>query len=173
VDDRLQLKQVQELEATLFWDTLKNRFKTLNPKDRNALVYIHGFNVSFEAAALRAGQIGCDLGINGAMAFFSWPSKGKVFRYSADASAIDSSEYYLEQFLTLFASKSGAKKVHVIAHSMGNRGLLRTIERIVYQVEKAKNIKFGQIFLAAPDVSTDLFRKLSHYYRGISDRTTL
>lgn len=38
---------------------------------KQALVYIHGYNVGFEEAAIRAAQIGFDLKIGGITAFFS------------------------------------------------------------------------------------------------------
>lgn len=45
-----------------------------------------------------------------------------------------------------------ADKVHVIAHSMGNRALLGALERILDSAESRDRLKLGQVFLAAPDV---------------------
>jgi esterase/lipase superfamily enzyme len=60
--------------------------------ERDALIFVHGYNVSFQEAALRAAQIGFDLSVKGAMAFFSWPSQGATAHYSADEATIEASE---------------------------------------------------------------------------------
>ncbi len=138
-----------------------------------ALFFLHGFNVTFEEAAIRAAQIGCDLAVTGATAFFSWPSRGSVAAYPADEATIEASERAITDFLVDFAANCGAEKVHVIAHSMGNRGLLRALQRIAANAETRGRVKFGQIFLAAPDVDRDLFLDLARLYPEHSERTTL
>ena len=174
-DDRLKLdrKSLNLLNETSFFDSIKHSLKAHPPDEHSALVFIHGFNVSFEAAALQAAQIGVDLQLRGIMAFYSWPSKGKLTGYSADEATIEASEQYIAEFLINLAQKSRVKKVHIIAHSMGNRGLLRAMQRIFAQVQATSEISFGQIFLAAPDVDPDLFRGLAAAYRQLSERTTL
>jgi esterase/lipase superfamily enzyme len=172
-DDRLKVTKITEVTSESYWDSLRSHLSAITKKERIALIYIHGFNVSFEGAALRAGQIGADLNLNGAMAFYSWPSKGKVIGYTADEAAIEASEDHIEDFIADFAIKSGASKVHIIAHSMGNRGLLRAMSRIFHRARRKSPVKFGQIFLAAPDVDTELFLKLAQCYPKLSDRTTL
>jgi len=138
-----------------------------------ALVFIHGFNVSFEEAAIRAAQIGCDLKVPGATAFFSWPSRGTVVAYPADEATIEASEAAITRFLIDFHARCGAERIHVIAHSMGNRGLLRALQRMAANAQAAKQVKFGQIFLAAPDVDRDLFCELAGVYAQFCERATL
>lgn len=139
----------------------------------DGLVFIHGYNNSFEQAAIRAAQIGCDLGVTGATALFSWPSAGKLAGYPKDEATIEASESFIRDFLVQFAEKSGATAVHIIAHSMGNRGLLRALQRIASDAN-AGHIKFGQIFLAAPDIDRELFLSLADVYKHPrAQRTTL
>jgi esterase/lipase superfamily enzyme len=171
-DDRLRLDKVEQLDAEQFWDTLARQVKgDATPDD--AVVFLHGYNVGFEAAAIRAAQIGADLGFTGAMAFFSWPSRGRVLSYVKDGAAIEGSEPVITDFLVEFAKRSSAKRVHLIAHSMGNRGLLRAVERIAAKAAEEASKPFGQIILAAPDVDLDLFRGLAGAYGAVGDRTTL
>ena len=59
------------------------------------------------------------------MAFYSWPSLGTTLGYTADEATIEASEPFITEFLSRFAAESGARRIHIIAHSMGNRGLLR------------------------------------------------
>jgi esterase/lipase superfamily enzyme len=39
--------------------------------------------------------------------------------YANDEATIEASEPYIAQFLTEFAQRSSASKIHIIAHSMG------------------------------------------------------
>jgi esterase/lipase superfamily enzyme len=56
---------------------------------------------------------------------------------------------------------------------MGNRGLLRVMQRISAQVQTEGEVSFGQIFLAAPDVNPELFSDLADAYHQLAERTTL
>jgi len=138
-----------------------------------ALVFLHGFNTGFEDAAIRAAQLGHDLKVPGPTAFFSWPSRGTLRGYPSDAATIAASEEEIATFLTRFVRDCGTAKVHLIAHSMGNRGLLRALQRIAADAEASAGVHFGQIFLAAPDVDRDLFLSLARLYPAFSERTTL
>jgi esterase/lipase superfamily enzyme len=172
-DDRLRIVQRDEIARDAFWKAIRRELSLVGPAEQQALVYLHGYNVSFDEAAIRAAQVGFDLKVPGAMAFFSWPSRGALPGYTADEASIEASEAATTDFLVRFATDSGATRVHVIAHSMGNRGLLRAIQRITAQAASTVGIRFGQVFLAAPDLDADLFRNLAPFYPRISERTTL
>ena len=174
-DDTLRLREVTLRDRDAWFLELQQA--TQDGKESGgapqALFFLHGFNVGFEDAAIRAAQIGCDLKVPGATAFFSWPSRGSVTAYPADEATIEASERMITDFLVDFTANCGAEKVHVIAHSMGNRGLLRALQRIAASAETRGKVKFGQIFLAAPDVDRDLFIDLARLYPEHSERTTL
>jgi esterase/lipase superfamily enzyme len=174
-DDSLKLVQdsIWEWQSQAFWTNIQQALQDHDPSERMGLVFIHGFNVSFEAAALRAAQIGVDLQVPGITAFYSWPSKGRLAGYPADEASIQASEAYITEFLVNFVKHSGAEQVHLIAHSMGNRGLLRSIQRIAQQAQELSQTRFGQIFLAAPDEDPDVFRDLAIAFQKVAQRTTL
>ena len=171
---KLQSDSLNVFNETQFWLNVQNSLQKYQSNERYALIFIHGYNVSFEAAALRAAQLGCDLKIPpGMMAFYSWPSKATLERYTADEATIEASEKYISKFLIDWLQKTEIQKVHIIAHSMGNRGLLRVMQRIFDRVQTESKVTFGQIFLAAPDVDPDLFKDLAEAYRNLAERTTL
>ena len=174
-DDMLRVQRVQPQERDAFFSEIHAAMQTARESGEtpHALFFLHGFNVTFEEAAIRAAQIGCDLKVPGATAFFSWPSRGSVTAYPADEASIEASERAITDFLLDFSANCGAEKVHVIAHSMGNRGLLRALQRIAANAQTRGKVKFGQIFLAAPDVDRDLFLDLAHHYPEHAERTTL
>jgi esterase/lipase superfamily enzyme len=123
----------------------------------HALIFLHGYNVTFRHAAIRAAQLHVDLNVNGATAFFSWPSKGRFISYLADGSTIEASELAISKFLVDFCGRSGADHVHIVAHSMGNRGLLRSLQRITADATSKSAVKLCQVFLAAPDIDREVF----------------
>jgi esterase/lipase superfamily enzyme len=172
-DDRLHLVKISEFNERSFWGQIARRLEGVTADERQALIFLHGYNVSFQEAALRAAQIGFDLSIKGIMAFFSWPSQGTVAGYMADAATIEASEDDITNFMTNFVTQSGAESVNIIAHSMGNRGLLRAVNRIAHRAEAQSRVPFGQIILAAADVDADSFRTLCKAYTQVAQRTTL
>lgn len=172
-DDRLKLVELFPLEAEAYWAEIRAYAAEFAPEERHALVFLHGYNVSFKAAALRAAQLGNDLNIPGPVAFFSWPSRGTLLGYAADGAAIEASEEAITQFLLDFARNSGVGRVHIIAHSMGNRGLLRAMQRILSRAEAESPVRFGHLVLAAPDVTRELFLPLAKQYGRLAERTTL
>jgi esterase/lipase superfamily enzyme len=172
-DDRLRLYDVVPMEKEGFWTSIRHHAASFTPEHRHALVFIHGFRVSFKDAALRAAQLGYDLNVQGPVAFFSWPSRASLIGYVADGSAVEASEEAIAEFLTQFARNCGADRVHVIAHSMGNRPLLRALQRIVSAPESEPAVRFGHLVLAAPDINRELFLGLADKYQRISHRTTL
>ena len=174
-DDRLRLQHVERQERDAFFADIHQAMQAARDSGEqpHALFFLHGFNVTFADAAIRAAQIGYDLKVPGATAFFSWPSRGSVAAYPVDEASIEASERAITDFLVDFTAHCGAEKVHVIAHSMGNRGLLRALQRIAAQAQTLGQVKFGQIFLAAPDVDRDLFLDLARLYPEHAERTTL
>lgn len=174
-DDKLIMRSNDILTQDEFWRGINVEHQAYRDGERpvDALIFIHGYNVSFENAAIRAAQLGCDLKINGVTSFYSWPSKGAIDGYLSDAAAIEASEKFISDYLVNFVRKSGADRVNIIAHSMGNRGLLRALQRIGSSAEIKSEFKLNQIFLAAPDIDRDLFIDMAHLYGMHSCRTTL
>lgn len=173
-EDRLKLSKISPLaSADEFFGEIAAEFRDLDSElSHDLLVYLHGYNVSFEEAAIRAAQMGVDLK-PGATAFFSWPSMDAVQGYAADGDRVAASEAGIADFLVRLSRESGAGSVHVIAHSMGNRGFLRAMQRLLSRAADIADVRFGQIILAAPDVDVDLFKGLAHLYGEMSQRTTM
>jgi len=172
-DDRVTLRKTKELAEQTFWRQVAKACRRIAEDERQAVVYIHGYNTSFKEAARRAAQLGADLEIRGAMGFFSWPSQGTKQGYIPDSAAIEASEAHIADFLADFATQSGSDRVHVIAHSMGNRGLLRAISRIVADATRLSACRFTHLILAAPDVDTNVFIDLARNFEKVAKRATL
>ena len=136
-----------------------------------AFVFVHGFNVLFEDAARRTGQIAFDLFFAGAPIFYSWPSNGKVGDYTFDETNVAWSAPHLQQFLLKLHQFSGAERIHVIAHSMGNRAVCEALKNISF--DPASGLHLHNLILAAPDIDADTFGELAANLRKVSERITL
>ena len=172
-DDRLTLDEVKQLERPLFWAGVAEQLRAADVGQRHVVVFLHGYNVSFEDAAIRAAQLGFDLSIEGAMAFYSWPSRGTVEGYFADESTVQASGKHVTRFLQEISELADAENVHVIAHSMGNRAALEAVREIVARAQERAGIPFSQFILAAPDVDAEYFLQFAELYRSIAARTTM
>jgi esterase/lipase superfamily enzyme len=169
----IQLNGTEILTQEAFWTNLRTVCAELEVGARQALVFLHGYRTDFSRAARRAAQLKADLRHRGPAAFFAWPSADQLLGYANDKAAIEGSETAIREFLVGFAQRSGAERVHIIAHSMGNIGLLRAMDAIAHDAAARSGVSFGQIVLAAPDVDTRLFRNLAQAYTQLSARTTL
>ncbi|MEM8733980.1 MAG: alpha/beta hydrolase, partial [Planctomycetota bacterium] len=145
------LKQTRQLDADPFYLRMQ---ETLEDRGDNLLVFVHGYNVSFEEAARRTAQMAYDLRFPGAPVFYSWPSKDNWYQYQNDRRSIELSVGHMKRFLTQLADRSGASNIHVIAHSMGNVGLTQALAEMT---PREKPI-FNQVVLAAPDIDAEVFR---------------
>lgn len=124
---------------------------------KNAFLFIHGYNVTFEDAARRTGQMAYDLGFDGAPVFYSWPSQGDLSGYTVDENNIEWSTPHILGFLSDFLARTAAQNVFLIAHSMGSRGLTRAIAALM-ATQPLLAQKISEIILAAPDIDAAVFK---------------
>jgi len=174
-DPRLHftLKDVRPLSKEEFLKLIHERLEASSTYKDHALVFVHGFNTSFEYALYRTAQIAYDIKFDGAPMLYSWPSMGSLtlHDYSHDRESSGQAEPYLREFLELVARDTGAKSVSIIAHSMGNQLLLPTL-RDLKRMAPA-DITISQVILAAPDVDRDAFENIAHELAGISRGVTM
>lgn len=141
---------------------------------KEVFVFVHGFNTTFEDGALRTAQLAADLKIDGAPILWSWPSAGGVLSYWADEKEADSpaEASALAAFLEDIARSSGATRIHLIAHSMGNRPLMAALRQIAER-QSLPPRPFDEIVFAAPDVGVREFDALWPAIDDLGERYTL
>ncbi|MEM6978937.1 MAG: alpha/beta fold hydrolase [Planctomycetota bacterium] len=152
------LTEVTELSSDAFDDQLRN---ARTSGDRNdVMVFIHGYNVTFESAVHRTAQIAVDLPFAGVPICYSWPSQGTLLGYPVDENNVAWSVAHLRDFLTDLRQQHGDAEIHVVAHSMGNRAMTAALQQMALQPQTENQLKpLASVVLAAPDVDADLFRK--------------
>lgn len=131
--------------------------------DKDALLHVHGFNVSFRNGAFRAAQLKSDTGFEGPTFYFSWPSNARVREYFNDQVDGDMSARALANFLIQIEAQLPEEgEIHVIAHSMGTRvfsqavALLRDSSAWDGRNTDSDGALFGAVILAAGDLDSGL-----------------
>ena len=172
-DGELAIEQLQPMSADAFKRDIRARLEGKSEEQRSILVYIHGFETSFEQAVVRAAQIGFDLKNPGITALYSWPSRGERMEYVADLGASEQSQDQMARFLIELTRETGAARVHLLAHSMGNRVLAYAVRSAAFVAARQTGVAFGQIILAVPDLHVDTFARTVDVYREVADGTTI
>ena len=141
------------------------------------IFFVHGFNVKFEEAILRAAQIKYDLKFPGNVVVFTWPAgaeEGVLNTILINQTYKQNQENAQKTIPVLKAYLSSllgiGKKIHVIVHSMGHQIVLPVI-RELYQERKQK--LFGQIILNAPDFESIKFAQMANDLKNAGDRLTV
>lgn len=122
----------------------------------DVLVFIHGFNVKFDEAVLRAAQIAYDLKFQGQVVLFSWPAGappglfGNTFinrTYDFNKASAARSVKPAEDFFLLLSGLG--KTSHVMVHSMGHQVAVPALAASV----GASTVPYiGELILNAPDI---------------------
>jgi esterase/lipase superfamily enzyme len=158
-------------DHTMFETTVADLFAESD--ERDAILHVHGFNVSFRAGAFRAAQLKSDTGFDGPIFYFSWPSNARLTEYFNDQVDADVSARALANFmLQIEDTLPEGGQLHVIAHSMGTRVfsqavvLLRDSDVWQSRAEPAnigqntpKSPNLGAVILAAGDLDSGLARE--------------
>lgn len=139
-------------------------------EQQQILIYVHGFNVTFEDAVETAAKLQEELtkrGYQGLMAFFSWPSDGELTHYFSDqVDAERSSTAFLRGLMKVkkfiddtFAgdpSQICSARIHVLAHSMGNLLLQNALFNIWnYAGRRPHHRLLNEVVMAAPDIANE------------------
>ena len=149
------------------------RATVASSKAKDAFIFVHGYNTTFENAAIRTGQMAFDLSFIGAPILYSWPSKGAIKDYPSDEANVIWTSKHFERFLVLIAERCGTEKIHVIAHSMGNRAVCDALRALSLSTPVGETVLLHHLVLAAPDIDADTFRELTDALRKMSGHITL
>ncbi|UUZ74953.1 TRAP transporter substrate-binding protein DctP [Polaromonas sp. P1(28)-13] len=140
------------------------------------VLFVHGFNKSFDSAIRQAIGLAQDLAIDDPVLVWAWPSQDRMSGYNFDGASVEFSRSYFKGFSAALFPNPAVKQVSVIAHSMGSRIGLNVLEHS-FQAKKA----LANIVFVAPDVPQSIFRqgimlygksaRLATLYANQHDRT--
>tara|TARA_R110002020_G_scaffold83397_1_gene206684 strand:- start:95865 stop:97652 length:1788 start_codon:yes stop_codon:yes gene_type:complete len=162
-----------QVDATMAEFLANVRISLARSQRREIFIFIHGYNNDFPTAVERTAQLAVDLEIDGAPVLYSWPSVGSVFGYKADRAQITQATIDdLEHFLHVLTEQTGATRVNIVAHSMGNEFLVRALQEMADD-ERAVPSPFDQVVFASPDVDADDFIQMMDRVHGLAKDMTL
>ncbi len=127
-------------------------------KSRRVMVFVHGFNNTFEDSVYRFAQIVHDSGADVAPVIFTWPSRASVFDYNYDKESTNYSRDALEQILRAIVREPEVKDITVMAHSMGSWLTVEALRQMAIRDGRV-NAKITDVILASPDLDVDVFSK--------------
>ena len=158
--------------------TQNSIFEFLKKTKRTPLVFVHGFNVRYEDAVLRAAQIAYDLKYQGPVVLFSWPAgAGDGFfdekmitrTYESNIKNAKGSIEVFKNFLSEL--KSNDLKINLVVHSMGHQVVLPALKEFT-EMDSPKNV-INELILNAPDFDANEFIKLIENIKTTASRITL
>jgi esterase/lipase superfamily enzyme len=167
-EKHIVLLKLTPLDAGQFGKQFQTRLDEV--KSRDVFVFIHGYNVAFVDAARRTAQLANDLEFPGVPVLYSWPSQGTVWDYFGDGRAIKATEPHLKQFLSALVAQANGARIHLVAHSMGNRALTGVLKSLA-----AENVGqiFSEVILTAPDIEAETLRELAPHLKQVARHITL
>lgn len=148
----------------------------------SVLLFVHGFNVKFDEALVRAAQLSNDLSRDdrfdiGIPVLYSWPSAGALSLedYQGDRARSLGAAPYLEEFLDILTEDLDVSRINIIAHSMGNRVLTTALEdyaRDYLERHNRDDLEF-RILLVAADVERDIFDAANGVFDNLDANVTI
>jgi esterase/lipase superfamily enzyme len=125
--------------------------------EREAVVFIHGYNTSYSESIYRLAQIKHDFKVKGLAIDYSWPSAAKTRYYVYDRDSIALSRDGLQSLLESLAD-TNVSKITLVGHSMGTYLTVETLRQLsMLKVRKVQN-KLGPVILMSPDIDVDVFK---------------
>jgi len=140
---------------------------------RDVLIYIHGFNETFDSATTSYAKLVSGIQFGGVPVLFTWPSRGALLDYGTDRESAMWSRDTLEDTLMALASDEKVGRIHILAHSMGGLVTLEALRSIADRSSGALDNRFGAIILANPDVDVDLFRRQTKRLASLVPKMTV
>ncbi|MBY5393664.1 alpha/beta hydrolase [Rhizobium leguminosarum] len=124
----------------------------------HALVFIHGFNNTYEDSVFRLAQIVHDSGMQATPILFTWPSRAQLTGYEYDKESTNYSRTALEQSLRVLAADPAVKDITILAHSMGTWLAMESLRQMGIR-DGHVNAKIDNVILASPDIDIQVFAK--------------
>jgi esterase/lipase superfamily enzyme len=141
-----------------FVSAVNAQLATQPASERNADLFVHGFNTNFAEGLYRKAQMEHDLVRRPASVYFAWPSAGSSLGYGYDRESALYSRGGLAMTIAALA-RSNARNITLVSHSMGGFLLMDTLWVMALAGYDEVFRKLNAVLLISPDVEIDLFRK--------------
>ena len=140
---------------------------------RDVLIYVHGFNQTFETAVLDAARLSDGIRFHGDTLAFAWPSKAKLLDYGYDRDSAMWSRDALEKVLDGLMASPTVGRLHIVAHSIGTMLTMEALRQLYAHQGDAAADRLGAVVFAAPDIDMDVFTSSVDHIGPIARKITL
>ncbi len=164
-----KVKVVEQADPRSFWDNLSQAVG--RSSTRSAVVFIHGYNYGFARTCRMAAEMQRKLEGKSAVVMLSWPSNGNPADYVPDKADVEWSVPFLARFIAMLSDRTRAGKVHVLAHSLGSRGIVYALERL--RADRGVGPVIGQLVFLAPDFDSETFMAFLPRHMPLAEGITL
>jgi pimeloyl-ACP methyl ester carboxylesterase len=125
----------------------------------DVLIYVHGYNTTFETAALDAARLSDGVKFVGETMVFSWPSRAGLLDYGYDRESAMWSRDALQQLLDGLIASPIVGHVHIVAHSIGTMLTMEALRQLYAQLGDEAANRVGAVVFASPMHAARLLRK--------------
>jgi len=147
--------------------------------NKDLLVYVHGANSNFYRGTAQGSQYFHFTGHNTVVLTFSWPSAENLLKYKTDVLHARQTVPAFARLIEVLAKRTEAEKINILAYSAGAQvvspGLayFRKLYPGLEADEIKKQLRIGEVYLAAPDTDFAPFVDRYMKFKDIVDRTTI
>ncbi|MFZ1078162.1 MAG: alpha/beta fold hydrolase, partial [Methylovirgula sp.] len=149
----------RQLDEQSFRNELATNISGRIGSNRDVLLYVHGFNTSYDDARFRLVQIVEDGRFGGVPVLFTWPSSDNLLDYEAARESATASRDALANLLKDLSEVPDIGKIHILAHSLGTWLSMEALRERAIAGSPDLNGKLGIVMLAAPDIDLSVFRE--------------
>jgi esterase/lipase superfamily enzyme len=153
------VKSRRPLEETAFYAELASHISGRIGSNRDVVLYIHGFNTSYDEARFRLAQIVADGRFGGVAVLYTWPAAGSLLDYGAAKESATIARDALSKLIHRLSEVPDIGRLHILAHSMGAWLAMEAMRENAISGSPDLNGKLGDIMLAAPDIDLNVFRQ--------------
>ena len=146
------------LDDAEFKDEVASHLSGRVGSNRDVLLFVHGFNTSYDDARFRLAQVVTDGRFGGVPMLFTWPASGSLFDYEAAKESASTSRDALAQTLMMLADLPDVGRIHILAHSMGAWLTMEALRQDAIAGKPDLGGKLGDVMLAAPDIDVGVFK---------------
>lgn len=145
----------------------------ISPK-REVLLFVHGFNNTFDDAAITLAEMWHFMGREVVPVLYTWPAgRGGLRGYTYDRESGEFTIFHLKNTIRRLAETPGVEKIHLLAHSRGTDVLTSAGRELLLENRGSGNdpkerFRIEHVVLAAPDLDIDVTLQ-----RLVAERLTL
>ena len=131
---------------------------------KDVMLYVHGFNETFDSAAYTAAELCHFLGRQDVCTFFTWPASSSgnfLTSYTTTTESADYAVEHLKKTIRMIARTPGVEGLQLLAHSRGTAVMLRAVRELVLEAisagqEPMKVYGIDNLVLMSPDIDVDI-----------------